>query len=399
MEDRSIIKPILDALEYFNNSAEEINYFYKIIDKFCAIWFKNPPKKFTYNSIELFLIHDLLGEYIRFEENNKRIALWLLSINRICYNYNIDITPYVEEVAKLEKADEQDFDKSLIEHILNELSNLEKLHEEAGIVDKGESDIVSTYLQWVMVYATIVYPSLENKLDFYEKTTITAMNYMLKEFIKQRSNVKRMAYLIMGIKEACRLYSLQKSNINNNEILSNYSQDEAVLPGRDEDLVKEILDKLKDENKKQKSDDLEFYKITTQQYVENNFEKLIMDLNFYEKKTVSIFNKYVFDYTNKFITLNDSDKLIFLNTLLNINLTNIKIQKPLVKDVLIKSINLFPEGMKKWINAEIKKIKNEDYNKNIIKKTNTDDSLLKFKLVKPYIMLYFIFKLGLDVSP
>ena len=39
MEDRSFIRPILDAMEYFNKSTEELNFFYRIIDRFCACWF------------------------------------------------------------------------------------------------------------------------------------------------------------------------------------------------------------------------------------------------------------------------------------------------------------------------------------------------------------------------
>ncbi len=396
MEDRSIIKPILDALDYFNNSAEEINHFYKIIDKFCGLWFKKPPKSARYNALELFLLHDLLGEYIRFEENNKRIALWLLSINRICYNYSADMTTVTEELSLLESTDEKEFDTTLIEPILNELVNLENLHENAGKYDKGETDIISTYIQWVAAYTTIVYPSMENKLDFYEKTTITAMNYILQEFIKQRSNVKRMAYLVMGIKEACKLYSIQKNTLSG-DLLSSYIINEAVIPGKDEDMVKEILDKLKDENEKQKADDLEFYKITVSQYVENNFEKLIMDLNFYEKKAVSIFNKYVFDFTTKFINLNDDDKRTFIKILSSINLTNIKIHKTEIRDILNKSINLFPGNTKKWISSEIRKISKDEYIDNILKKTESDDSALKFRLAKPFIMLYFILKLDLEV--
>ena len=39
MEDRSMIKPILDALEYFSSSEEELEFFYNVVDKFCAAWY------------------------------------------------------------------------------------------------------------------------------------------------------------------------------------------------------------------------------------------------------------------------------------------------------------------------------------------------------------------------
>ena len=35
----------------------------------------------------LYLTHDLLGEYLRLEENSKRLAFWLLTLNRCCLNF------------------------------------------------------------------------------------------------------------------------------------------------------------------------------------------------------------------------------------------------------------------------------------------------------------------------
>jgi len=392
MEDKSIIKPILDALEYFNNSADEIYYFYKIIDKFCAYWFNKKIDVKSFNNIEYLLIHDLLGEYIRFEENNKRIALWLLSINRVCYNYTVDLSKDNEELSKINNYEDHDIDATLIKPILDEIIYLEKLHEEAGIKDAGESDIISNYLQWVMVYATIIYPSLNDKFDFYETTIIDAMNFILREFIKQRSNSKRMAYLIMGIKEACKIYSYQKPELSKN-FFENYKNNGNIIAGKEEELIKEILTKLKDGKIYQEENDLLFAKITPEHFAQNNYEKLIIDLNFYPKKTISVFNKYIFNFTNKIMEFNKTEKIIFFKTLDEYKLTNIKIQKSDIIDILKKSLENIPEKTKNFINNEIIKLKNNvgKYIDNVVKNMESKDSQLKFNTAKTYIMI-FLFK-------
>jgi len=265
MEDSSIVKPILDALDYFNNSPEEINYFYKIIDKFCAYWFNKNIQASKFNNIEFILIHDLLGEYIRFEENSKRVALWLLAINRVCYNYSNDLTSINKDLENIENSIDQDIDSTLIEPILKHLKILQKLHKNAGKDDAGQSDIISNFLQWVMIYTSLIYPSLENKMDFYEKATVKAMNFLLIEFIKQRSNDKRIAYLLMAIMEACRDYSIQHQDIDSDFVDSYAENSDIILPGKDKALVEEILDRLKKENIKQREEPLLYREISPEE--------------------------------------------------------------------------------------------------------------------------------------
>ena len=272
MEDRSIIKPILDALDYFNSSPEETNYFYNIIDKFCAYWFGKIINVNNLNNVELLLIHELLGEFIRFEENTKRVALWLLSINRICYNYTNDLSTLILELEKINHDDNRDIDVTLIEPILKQVQFLDNLHKKAGKdSDRGEGDLITNYLQWVMVYTSIIYPSLNVKLDFYNNTIIKSMNFILMEFIKQRSNDKRMAYLIMGIIEGCNQYNIQNENYVK-DFIENYPDKEIVLAGQEEALVKELLSKLKNENIKQRENNMILQDITPKEYVDNTYK-------------------------------------------------------------------------------------------------------------------------------
>ena len=169
MEDRSMIKPILDALEYFSTSEEELEFFYNVVDKFCAAWFGKPVFASHFSKIDYALLHELLGEYIRFESNNKRIALWILAINRVCYNFTASLDSVKYEICEMEDSIDDSFDTTLIDPIVSSLKSFERQHLNAGVNDKGENDGVGDFLQWVGIYVTYVYPSLENKQNFYDK--------------------------------------------------------------------------------------------------------------------------------------------------------------------------------------------------------------------------------------
>ncbi len=395
MEDRSIIKPILNALDYFNISKEELIHFYNIIDKFSAYWFSKKVNISKFNNIELLLIHELLGEFIRFEENNKKVALWILSINRVCYNYSADLSFINNELKKMNNNENQNVDTTLIEPILNQLNVLDELHKNAPKKNLGQSDLISNYLQWVMVYTSIVYPSLEDKLDFYNKTTIKAMNFILMEFIQQHSNDKRISYLIMGIIEACKLFSIQNQE-ESEKFLNNYKDSEdQVIPGQDEKFVKEILDRLKNENIKQREDNIFIQDITADQYLNERYQKFINDLNEDINYVSSNLNKYILKFTSKFVSYNNSQQILFLKSLLNYKL--VQNLKKDIKNKLNKSLNLLPEKTKKWFKVELDKME-KDINQYITKITyiiNTKDFSTKFNFSKPYIMLFLIKKLDL----
>lgn len=396
MEDRSIIKPILDALDYFNNSKEELSHFYNIIDKFSAYWFGKKINISKFSNIELLLIHDLLGEFIRFEENNKRVALWLLSINRVCYNYAADLSIINNELIKMNNDENQDVDTSLIDPILKQLKKLDDVQKNRGKKHLLNLDILTNYIQWVMVYSTIIYPSLEDKLDFYNKTTIKAMNYILMEFIQQQSNDRRIAFMIMGIIEACKQYLLQNQE-ESEKFLDNYKDTEdEIIPGQEEEFVKKILDRLKDENIKQRENNVFLQDITADQYLNERFKKFIEDLNEDINYPSSNLNKYLLKFTSKFVSYNSVQQILFLKTLLNYDLKNLILKKE-IKNKLLKSLNLLPDKTKSWFNSELNKV-NKDINKyinNIVGNVNSKDFSSKFNFSKPYIMLFLIKKLGL----
>jgi hypothetical protein len=397
MDDTSIIKPILDALDYFNNSPDEINYFYNIIDKFCANWFGKQIKVSKFDDVEYLLIHDLLGEYIRFEENNKRIALWLLSINRVCYNYTSDLSSVNEKLNELAKQETLDIDATLIEPILNHLRIFEKLHNNAGKDDRGEFDVIINFLQWVMVYTSLVYPSLENKMNFYDKVIIKAMNFILMEFIKQRSNDKRMAYLIIAIIEACRLYSIQEENINE-EIIHYYEiENNIVLPGKDEVLVTQILDRLKDET--QKPRDINIQKsipISIEKYVESYINNFIENLNKKDNESIAIFNKYIFVFSSKFLSIDDNQKLLFLRTFIYMDISLNTINTQALTN-LKKSINNLADKTKIILKSELKNLENkkDEYINYILKKIDSIEYSIKYNTAKLFILVLLVKKLNL----
>lgn len=397
MEDSSIVKPILEALDYFNNSPEEINYFYKIIDKFCANWFNKNIQISKFKNIEYIIIHDLLGEYIRFEENNKRIALWLLAINRVCYNYTSDLKQTVEELNNIKNSIDQDIDSTLIEPILKHLKILERLHKNAGKDDTGQSDLISNFLQWVMIYTSLIYPSLENKMDFYEKSTVKAMNFLLIEFIKQRSNDKRIAYLLMAIMEACRDFSLQHQDIDSDFVEAYEKNNEVVLPGKEKAFVEEILNRLKNENIKQRENPLLYTEISPEEYVKDKLDKLIEEVNFDKSEAVNVFNKNTFEISSKFLSLNEEKQIQFLQTLFLYRQKCSDIIKPEIIQNIKRSVSLLSEKTKEWFRKEVDKLENQPdkYFKYAIKKINSEHSTSKYNSSKLFIMVYLFNKLSL----
>ena len=96
-------------------------------------------------------------------------------------------------------------------------------------------------MQWVGIYSSFVYPSLENKQDYYDKTIIKATNFLLSEFIKQKSNDKRLAFLILAILEACRHYSLVNLESYDSQDFTAEFPEGFVVPGTEENMVSELL--------------------------------------------------------------------------------------------------------------------------------------------------------------
>jgi hypothetical protein len=396
MEDSSIIKPILNAIEYFNKSEKELQHFYKIIDKFCALWFGRPVLISKLKKIELCLIHELLGEFIRFEENNKRIALWLFAVNRVCYNYTADLSSILKEIEATSSIEET-IDITLIEQIINTLRKFEDEHITSISLKKGEDNTVGNFLQWIGVYTTYIYPSLENKTDFYDKNMIKAMNFLLYEFIQQKTNDKRLAYLIMAIIEACKQFSLQNKKLHPDFMAEYGINGNIIFAGTEEELVEELLKKLKEENDKQRYKPVLTNDILPDQYVKDIYDKMIDELNIDPDESVSVFNKYTFDMANTLMNFDNEKQLLYLQTLSRYRANAKEDLKDIVYTNLKNSVNLLSSRTKNWIKAELERLdsRKDLYIEYIIQKLSSEQISTKINTAKLFIMLYLINKLYL----
>lgn len=396
MKDTSVIKPIIEALEYFDKSDAEIQFFYNIIDKFSAQWFGSQVNVSRFTKVDLMLIHELLGEFLRFDANNRRVALWLLAINRICYNYSADLTEVKRELERQELLIDETSDTSLVDPIINNMKEFNRLHQEAGIDNKGEADKVGNFLQWVGLYTTYIYPSLENKLDYYDKNVLNTMHYLLMEFIKQKSNDKRLALLIMALAEACKHYNFHngyESTIPDFELDGSNSQ---VLAGQDEALVGVILRKLKAENEKQRHRPALTKEILADKFVKDSFDKFISELNSDPYEAVTTFNNYITLLSTKFLNFDEGKRFLFIQTLDRYRVRTAKILDKEVLNNLKRSVSLLSENTLNWFQKESRNMeeKNELYIDYILKKVK-EEKYSKSNIVKLFVMLYFIKKFSL----
>lgn len=395
MNDGSVIQPILDALKYFSRSNDELQYYYKIIDKFCAKWFGHRIRVKDFDTVDILLIHELLGEYLRFDSNNQRIALWLLTINRICYNFTAVLSEALTEINTVTKNLGQSMDASLIKPIIRNLQIFEDLHLSSGINNLGENDTIGNFLQWVNMYSVYIYPSLENKKDFYDKTILRAMNFLLMEFIKQRTNDKRLAFLIMAIMEACKQYSLLQPDQQVPNITLNGGSD--VIAGTEETIVEKILIKLKNENQKQRLRPAgTVSSILADKYIKESFDKFLEEMHKDSTEAVSIFNNYNSELAETLCSIDKGKQFIFLQTLFRYKY---ECREELDKNVftnLKNSVNLLSSVTRDWFAAELKKLetRKDFYSEFVIQKlaAETGSALNKAKL---FILLYLIFKFKL----
>ena len=396
MEDRSMIKPILDALEYFSSSEEELEIFYNVVDKFCAAWFGKPIFASHFSKIDYALLHELLGEYIRFESNNKRIALWILAINRVCCNYTASLDSAKYEISELEESIDDSFDTTLIDPIVSSLKAFEQQHLNAGINDKGENDGVGDFLQWVGIYVTYVYPSLENKQNFYDKNIIKAMNYLLAEFIKQKSNDKRLALLILALMESCRQYAIQISGGLPQFDERKVFPDGYVMGGTEESMVQELLNKLKEENEKQRLKPILSKELHADQFLKDAFDKFIIDLNDDVNESVSVFNQFANTMSNKLVNFSEEQVCLFFQTLIRYRKKCHVVIKESVFHTLKRSVSLLSEQSKSWFSEELEKLRNDNeiYVDYIVHKLKNEKSS-KINTAKLFVMLYLIYKLEL----
>ena len=322
--------------------------------------------------------------------------MWILAINRVCCNYTASLDSAKYEISELEESIDDSFDTTLIDPIVSSLKAFEQQHLNAGINDKGENDGVGDFLQWVGIYVTYVYPSLENKQNFYDKNIIKAMNYLLAEFIKQKSNDKRLALLILALMESCRQYAIQISGGLPQFDERKVFPDGYVMGGTEESMVQELLNKLKEENEKQRLKPILSKELHADQFLKDAFDKFIIDLNDDVNESVSVFNQFANTMSNKLVNFSEEQVCLFFQTLIRYRKKCHVVIKESVFHTLKRSVSLLSEQSKSWFSEELEKLRNDNeiYVDYIVHKLKNEKSS-KINTAKLFVMLYLIYKLEL----
>jgi hypothetical protein len=245
LQDKSIIEPVLRAVEALQASRQQLQSLYRVIDQFCALWIGRSRERMSFREdTTLYLIHDLLGEYLQLEENNKRVAFWLLTLNRCCGNFSADLEAPRRELEKTIQETDLGLDTTLLEPIFRQLEQFEETHSRAQREELGENDLLGNFLQWVGIYCSYIYPKVVRDENRVNRTAIGAISFLLSEYIKLRSNVSRMAALLLGIKEACAYGSSTRTAAEPGGVPATSG---VVSAGRDEEYVEDLLRLLRQE--------------------------------------------------------------------------------------------------------------------------------------------------------
>jgi hypothetical protein len=238
--DRSLVRPVLDALGALCSSRQDLAVYYSIIDRFCARWFGRSPAEMDLDSDEaIYLAHDLLREYLRFEGNDRRVALWLLTINRCCQNAVADLSGVRREFDRSVQEADLDFDHTLLAPILVRARGFEERHESAAEDALGARDTLGSFFQWIGVYCTYVYPRLVQDAHASDRSMVSTLAFLISEFISLKENVSRMAALLLAIKHACSWCGRPAGGEPHAGVV-----DTAVKPGTEAEYVQRILERL-----------------------------------------------------------------------------------------------------------------------------------------------------------
>jgi len=243
MQDKSVIQPVLRAVESMQGSPEELGALYRIVDQFCAEWIGRPRERMLFEGdAVLYLTHDLLGEYLRLEENNKRVAFWLLTLNRCCWNFGADLSQARRELAEALRSADLSLDTTLLEPVFAKIREYEAGHSRAAEEQLGRGDQLGPFLQWGGIYCGYVYPVFIHGSDPVNRTVIGSITFLLSEYIKLRSNAFRIAALLLAIKEACAVGTGARAEVP--------AGDGAVPAGRDLEYVEALLGRLRSEGER-----------------------------------------------------------------------------------------------------------------------------------------------------
>jgi len=253
MQDKSVIQPVLRAVESMQSSPEELASLYRVVDQFCAEWIGRPRQRMRFEGdAVLYLTHDLLGEYLRLEENNKRLAFWLLTLNRCCLNFTAELGQARAELEQALAGTDLSLDTTLLEPVFERIREYEEAHRQAVKEKLGLGDQLSGFLQWVGTYCGYIYPVFIRGNDPVNRTVIGSISFLTAEYIKLRSNVYRIAALLLGIKEACAigtgLRGVPAEPVAAQPAAAEPGEEEAVIvAGQDHEYVEALLGRLRQE--------------------------------------------------------------------------------------------------------------------------------------------------------
>jgi len=261
MQDKSIIQPVLRAVEHMQSSPEELSALYRVVDQFASEWLGRPREEMRFEGdAVLYLIHDLLGEYLHLEENHKRLAFWLLTLNRCCLNFNADLSQTRAELQQALAGTDLSLDTTLLEPVFETIREYEEGHRLAVRENLGREDRLGGFLQWVGTYCGYIYPVYIRGSDPVNRTVISSITFLTAEFIKLRSNVYRIAALLLGLKEACAigtaLHRAQAGPVITTAFSATAAEPLAVEPGdeeasvmagQDREYVEALLERLRQE--------------------------------------------------------------------------------------------------------------------------------------------------------
>jgi hypothetical protein len=245
--DRSIVRPVLDAINTLRSNRADLTVYYRIIDLFCARWLGIPRSEMNIEDEEsIYLAHELLREYLRFEDSTLRVALWLLTINRCCRNYSADLSHVASEFEQAVQGADLDFDGTLLAPIIEKVKFFEAAHAAAGAKTLGQDDAMSSYYQWIGIYCTNVYPRLKQDPQARDRSMVSTLGFLISEFISLKENVSRMAALLLAIKQAC--VHGRTSDRPQDGRRSTPEDDGTVMPGTETAIVEQILERLRAES-------------------------------------------------------------------------------------------------------------------------------------------------------
>ena len=222
------------------------------------------------------------------------------------------------------------------------------------------------------------------------------MNYLLVEFIKQKSNDKRLALLILALMESCRQYAIQISGGLPQFDECKFFPEGYIMGGTEESMVEELLNRLKEENEKQRQKPILSKELHADQYLKDAFDKFINDLNDDVNESVSVFNQFANTMSNKLVSFSEEQISLFFQTLIRYRKKCHVAIKESVFHTLKRSVNLLSEQSKTWFSEELEKLCNDSeiYVDYIIHKLKNEKSS-KINTAKLFVMLYLIYKLEL----